>query len=211
MSSCHSCIAAGRASAHTPSACAAAPAPPPPGAPGSDAPSPATATPPPAPDRASTHDRIPRHPTGCARRSSHTRASTSRDSYHARPTRPVAITAEPPPMHRLSRHAHLGRTSLTRAPSKTAITARYRCSTTDNATSPNPDLPPQSARADHGQRRQACPETQCKASPASGHPPARSREDLYTSGSLRSPPAARLRAAASGRPRRPPRHGTGRA
>jgi hypothetical protein len=41
----------------------------------------------------------------------------------------------------------------------TAITTRYRCSTTDNATNANPGLPPQSARADHGQRRQACPAT----------------------------------------------------
>jgi hypothetical protein len=33
----------------------------------------------------------------------------------------------------------------------------YRCSTTDNATNANPGLPRQSERADHGQRRQACP------------------------------------------------------
>jgi hypothetical protein len=52
-------------------------------------------------------------------------------------------------------------TSLTRAPASTAITARYRCSTTDNATNANPGLPPPTTRtgaADHG-RRQARPET----------------------------------------------------
>jgi hypothetical protein len=33
-------------------------------------------------------------------------------------------------------------TSVTRAPSNTATTALYRCSTTDNATNANPGLPP---------------------------------------------------------------------
>jgi hypothetical protein len=34
-----------------------------------------------------------------------------------------------------------------------------RCLTTDNATNANPGLPPKSERADHGQRRQASPDT----------------------------------------------------
>jgi hypothetical protein len=51
-------------------------------------------------------------------------------------------------------------TSLTIASFNTAITALYRCSTTDNATNANAGLPPKSDRADHGQRRQAGPETQ---------------------------------------------------
>jgi hypothetical protein len=70
----------------------------------------------------------------------------------------IAIPGQPR-VHRLARHTHSTATSLTLAPSNTAITALYRCSTTDNATNANPGLPPKSERADHDQRRQACPAT----------------------------------------------------
>src|SRR5688500_127905 len=75
---------------------------------------------------------------------------------------------------------------------------------TDNATSANPGLPsptPRTTRADHGRRRQACPETPASSksrdSTAAG---AAARENFlydFKGGSLRSPPAP----AAGGRKR----------
>ena len=62
----------------------------------------------------------------------------------ARPGRP-RDTAHPG-MHALPRHPYRAATSVTGTPAKTARTARYRCSTTDNSTSANPGLPPHAAR-----------------------------------------------------------------
>ena len=70
-------------------------------------------------------------------------------------------------------------TSLTAAPSSTAITARYRCSMTDNATNPNPGLPPKEHEADHGQRRQPRPDTRLSSTSRDRtHERERCREDL---------------------------------
>lgn len=69
-----------------------------------------------------------------------------------RPTRPVRQPRQTrdgipglPPAYRLTGHPRDAATSVTVAPTSTAKTARYLCSTTDNSTRANPGLPTRTA------------------------------------------------------------------
>ena len=115
---------------------------------------------------------------GCARRSSHTRASTYRRRLiraRPRPARPVRQPRQPagaiarqPRMHRLARHPDLGR-HLRRA--RTVQHRHHRSipllddRQRHQRQSRPPVADPRTTRADHGQRRQACPELQRKQNP----------------------------------------------
>jgi hypothetical protein len=84
-------------------------------------------------------------------------------------------------------------TSVTLAPSNAAITARYRCSMTDNATNANPGAPaPESATADHGRGGLSLRSQVIKPvapGPAVARPPAKGRSARRGSRRPRSAPS----------------------
>ena len=127
MSSCHSCIAAGRCQrTYSERACAAAAPRPGRGGPGSDAPSRATATAPAAPARASARARSAAHPTADAPAAAHTPAPPAPPTPDSGSTAAAATDPPAPPTPPRDTapptHAPTGATPRPRA--ATSLTAR---------------------------------------------------------------------------------------
>ena len=142
---------------------------------------------------------------GCARRSSHTRPSTSAATRPGldRGRRERSASPASPASRYLATHACTdwrytptsAAISVTAAPSSTAITALYRCSITDNATNANPGLPPKARKPITASGVNHLLRLSCQACRETGQ---QRRADcwyallyVFKGGGLRPPPAPR--------------------